>query len=62
LTLGTNPKRHFFAQVFFGIQDVIESLEPLIGLLAYLEPKLWLKKQKLVKNLSHTKGNPGHFS
>ena len=28
-----------------------ESLESLIGLLAYLDPKLWLHKQKLVKIL-----------
>jgi len=38
------------------------SLEPLIGFLAYLEPKYWLKKQILGKNYSSpTKANPGYF-
>ena len=39
---------YFLAQVFFKSRLSSESLEPLIGLLAYLEPKLWLK------NLHHT--------
>jgi len=30
-----------------------ESLEPFIGLLAYLETKLWLKNQQFVKILPH---------
>jgi len=39
----------FFRLMFFLIHN--ESLEPLIDLLAYLDPKLWLKKQKLVKSV-----------
>ena len=45
LILGAKPMSHFLAQVFFEPRLSSESLEPLIGLLAYLEPKLWLKKQ-----------------
>jgi len=46
LALGTNPTDHFLESRLSS-----ESLEPLIGLLAYLEPKLWLKNQTLVKCL-----------
>jgi len=35
--------------MFFLIHN--ESLELLIDLLAYLDPKLWLKNQKLVKSV-----------
>jgi len=52
LALDANPTSHFLVRVFFGIRLPSESLEPLIGLLAYLVPKLWLKKQKLVKIIS----------
>jgi len=38
-----------------------ESLDPLIGFLAYLEPKLWPTNQKLDINSNPTKGNLGHF-
>jgi len=34
-----------FALIFLESRLSFESLEPLIGLLAYLEPKLWLKNQ-----------------
>jgi len=36
-----------------------ESFEPLVGFLAYLEPKLCHKKQTLVKISTPTKGNLG---
>jgi len=36
---GCQPNKLFLAQVFFGIYTIIH-LEPLIGLLAYLEPEL----------------------
>jgi len=38
-----------------------ESVEALIGLLAYLEPKLWLKKHKLRKNYTRTNDDPGYI-
>jgi len=34
-----------------------ETLKPIIGTVAYLEPKLWLKKQKLGTNVNPTKDN-----
>jgi len=37
--------------MFFESRLSSELLEPLIGLLAYLEPRLWLKHHKLVKIL-----------
>ena len=46
LALATNPTDHFLES-----RLSFESLESLIGLLAYLESKLWLKHQKLVKIL-----------
>jgi len=43
--LDTNPIGHFLAQDFLQTKLQSTSLEDsLIGLLAYLEPKLWLKK------------------
>jgi len=42
---------HIWLKFFFKSRLSSESLESLIGFLAYLEPKLWLKKQKLVKVL-----------
>jgi len=47
--LSANPFCPFFAQVFFKTRLSTEFFEPLIGFLAYLEPNLWLTKQKLVK-------------
>jgi len=47
--LGTNPTGHFFGSSFLEFRLSSKSLEPLITLLAYLESKLWLKIQKLVK-------------
>jgi len=49
------------AQVFLETKLPSESLGPLIDFLAYLDPKLWLKNQKLGNNSSSTKGNLGHF-
>jgi len=40
---------HFLAQDFLETRLQSMSLESLIGLLAYLEPKLWLKKPILDK-------------
>ena len=45
-----NPTNHFFGSSFFFESKLPpEPSEPLIALLAYLEPKIWLKKQKLGK-------------
>jgi len=49
--LSANPISHFLAQVFLGLKLSSESSESLIGLLAYLQPKLRLKNNKLVKIL-----------
>ena len=38
-----------------------ESLDPPIGFVAYLEPKLWPTNRKLDINSNPTKGNLGHF-
>jgi len=38
-----------------------ESLDPLIGFLAYLELELWLTNEKLDINSNPTKGNLGYF-
>ena len=47
------PRRQYnesiFAQVLFGNQTIIRVFERLIDFLAYLEPKLCRKKQKVVK-------------
>jgi len=51
LALGANPTGHFLAQFFWESRLSSKSLEPFIGLLAYLEPKLWLKNQTFVKIL-----------
>jgi len=48
---GRQPNEPFFGSSFFYFRVSSESLEPLVGFLAYLEPKLWIKKQKLVKKL-----------
>jgi len=68
LALGANPMGHFFGSIFFLESRLsYQSLELLIGLLAYLEPKLWLKIQNLLKILSPQKltwdmFHPGHNS
>jgi len=46
-----------FAHVFVETRLLSESLEPLIDFLAYLDPKLCYKKQKVVKISTPTKGN-----
>jgi len=46
---------------FLETRLLFEPLDPLIGFLAYLEPKLWPTNQKLDINSSPTKGNLGHF-
>jgi len=58
--LGTNPMNQFFSLKFFLETKLpSESIEPLIGFLAYLEPKLWPKNQKVVKMSTHTNANLG---
>jgi len=52
---------HCLTQVFFKSRLLSESLEILIGFLAYLEPKLWLKSHKLVKNYTRTNADPGYI-
>jgi len=41
---------HVLAQIFFETGLSYESLEPLIGFLAYLDEKLCHKNQKVLKN------------
>jgi len=50
LALGANPisisnMPFFWLKFFLESRISSESLEPFIGLLAYLDPKLWLKNQ-----------------
>jgi len=47
------PRAIFWLKHFLESRLSSKSLEPLIGLLAYLELKLWVKNQKLVKILSY---------
>jgi len=61
LSLGANPTSHSFGSMFLETRLSSESLEPMVGILAYLEPKLCFKKQNLSKNSNPTKGNFGHF-
>jgi len=61
LALSAKSMSYFFGSRFLETRRLSESQKPLIGMLAYLEPKLWLKDQKLDKNSSPTKGNLGHF-
>jgi len=60
--LGANPTDYFLAQVFLESRLSSEALEPLIGFVAYLEPKLWLKQQKLVINSAPTNADPGYIT
>jgi len=48
-----------FAQVFVETRLSYGSLEPLIDFLAYLEPKLCHKNQKVVKLSTPAKANQG---
>ena len=49
----------FWPKYFYETRLSHESLEPLIGFLAYLDEKLCHKNQKVVKNLTSKKGNQG---
>ena len=49
----------FWPKYFYETRLSYESLEPLIGFLAYLDENLHHKKQKVVKNPSLKKGNQG---
>jgi len=44
---------------FLETRQKSASLEPLNGFPAYLKPKLWIKKQKLVKIYAPTNPNLG---
>ena len=55
LALGVNPTNHSLAQVFGKTRTWSASLEPLIGFLAYLKPKLWLKNPSFDKNKKVTR-------
>jgi len=48
-----------FGPFFYETRISYESLEPLIGFLAYLDEKLCHKNQKVVKNPTPKKGNQG---
>jgi len=48
LSLGTNQRAIFWLNLFWKLWS--ETLEPLIGFLAYPEPKLWLKNPLFDKN------------
>ena len=50
---------NILAQVFLETWLSYEPLEPLIGFLAYLDPKLCHKKQKVVKISTPTNTNLG---
>jgi len=52
---------HFFGSSFFGKKLSPEFLERLIGFLAYKEPKLWLKNQKLGKAFTPINAGPGYI-
>jgi len=43
LALGANPTKHFWLKIFVETRRSSASSEPLNDLLAYLDPKLWLK-------------------
>jgi len=49
----------FGPNIFDETRLSYESLEPLIGFLAYLDEKLCQKEQKVVKNPTPKKGNQG---
>ena len=50
---------HVLDQIFYETRLSHESLEPLIGFLAYLDKKLCHKNQKVVKNPTRKKVNQG---
>ena len=53
LVLGAKSTSHFLAQVFFKLGHD-KFLEGLIGYLAFLDPKVWLKNPKFGKKKSVT--------
>jgi len=61
LALGANPMCHFLAQGFLAIYVIIRVFRAFDWLLAYLEPKLWLKNQKFVKTNTFTNADPGYI-
>ena len=57
--LGANPISQFFGSGFLETSLSSESLEPLIGFLAYLEPTLLPKQHKMFTNSTPTNANLG---
>jgi len=55
--LEANPMSQLFRSSSVETRLLSESLEPFIGILAYLDPKLCHKNQSVVKNATSTKGN-----
>ena len=49
----------FWPKYFYETRLSFESLEPLIGFLAYLDEKLCHKSQKVIKNPTPKNGNQG---
>jgi len=49
----------FWPKYFYETRLFYESLDPLIGLLTYLDEELCHNNQKVVKNLTPNKGNQG---
>jgi len=61
--MGANSTSQFFGSSFFWKLGLsYESLEPLIGFLTYLEPRLWPQNQKLVKRYRSTNVEPGYIT
>jgi len=52
----------FWPKYFYETGLSHESLEHLIGFLAYLDKKLWHKNKKVVKNPTPKKGNQGRIT
>ena len=52
----------FWPKYFYETRLSHESLEPLIGFLAYLDKKLFHKNQKAVKNPTPKKDNQGRIT
>ena len=55
-------RANFWLKVCLETRLSSESLEPLVGFLTYLEPKLWPQKQKLVNISSPTKAILGFIT
>ena len=56
-----NNELFLWLTCFLETRLSLESLDPMIDFVAYLEPKLWPTNQKLDINSNPTKGNLCHF-